>query len=98
MATDGPDRKTLDQIKTILRRDLKLGSDAPIADDMPFFSSDVDLDSLDMLLLVTSIEKEFAIKIPNEAVGRQVFETVSTLANYIHEQVKSKPAASAAES
>jgi 3-hydroxyacyl-[acyl-carrier-protein] dehydratase len=97
MATDGPDRETLDHIKTILRRDLKLGPDAQIADDMPFFSSDVDLDSLDMLLLVTSIEKEFRIKIPNEAVGRQVFENVSTLANYIHEQVKSRPASSAAE-
>jgi acyl carrier protein len=91
MASDGTDRKTLDHIKTILRRDLKLGADAQIADDMPFFSSDVDLDSLDMLLLVTSIEKEFGIKIPNEAVGRQVFETVSTLADYIHEQVRSKP-------
>ncbi len=92
MATDAPDRKTLDHIKTILRRDLKLGPDAQIADDMPFFSSDVDLDSLDMLLLVTSIEREFGIKIPNEAVGRQVFENVTTLANYIHEQMEMNPA------
>jgi 3-hydroxyacyl-[acyl-carrier-protein] dehydratase len=92
MASGEPDRKTIDHIKTILRRDLKLGPDAQIADDMPFFSSDVDLDSLDMLLLVTSIEKEFGIKIPNEAVGRQVFETVQTLATYIHEQMQSNPA------
>lgn len=92
MATDAPDRKTLDHIKTILRRDLKLGPDAQIADDMPFFSSDVDLDSLDMLLLVTSIEREFGIKIPNEAVGRQVFENVTTLATYIHEQMEKNPA------
>ncbi|HTL29515.1 MAG TPA: 3-hydroxyacyl-ACP dehydratase FabZ family protein [Tepidisphaeraceae bacterium] len=90
MASDGPDQKTIDHIKTILRRDLKLGPDAQIADDMPFFNSDVDLDSLDMLLLVTSIEKEFGIKIPNEAVGKQVFENITTLASYIHEQMKAQ--------
>src|SRR4051812_35825182 len=56
------DPATLERIKTIFRRDLKLGPDIPIADDMPFFGGDVDLDSLDMLLLVTSIEKEFGIK------------------------------------
>lgn len=76
----------LDQIKTILRRDLKLGPDAVIADDMPFFGADVDLDSLDMLLLVTSIEKQFGIKVPNEAVGREVFQNVSTLTRYVQQQ------------
>lgn len=76
----------LNQIKTILRRDLKLGPDAVIADDMPFFGADVDLDSLDMLLLVTSLEKQFAIKVPNEAVGREVFQNVSTLTRYVQQQ------------
>jgi 3-hydroxyacyl-[acyl-carrier-protein] dehydratase len=82
----------LNQIKTILRRDLKLGPDAVIADDMPFFGADVDLDSLDMLLLVTSLEKQFGIKVPNEAVGREVFQNVSTLTRYVQQQ---KTAASA---
>src|SRR3954471_9502172 len=73
----------LEHIKTILRRDLKLGPDIVIADDMQFFGGDVDLDSLDMLLLVTSIEKEFGIKVPSEAVGREVFQGVGTLAAYV---------------
>lgn len=76
----------LSQIKAILRRDLKLGPDAEIADDMPFFGADVDLDSLDMLLLVTSIEKQFGIKVPNEAVGREVFQNVTTLTRYVQQQ------------
>jgi acyl carrier protein len=76
----------LEQIKTILRRDLKLGPDAVIADDMPFFGGDVDLDSLDMLLLVTSLEKQFGIKVPNEAVGRDVFQNVLSLTRYVQEQ------------
>ena len=45
------DPEILRQIKTILRRDLKLAPDAPLAEDMPFFGGEVDLDSLDMLLL-----------------------------------------------
>ena len=76
----------LNQIKTILRRDLKLGPDAVIADDMPFFGAEVDLDSLDMLLLVTSLEKQFGIKVPNEAVGREVFQNVATLTRYVQSQ------------
>ena len=81
-----PRPQTLEQIKGVLRRDLKLG-DSPIADDMPFFGTDVDLDSLDILLLMTSIEKQFKVKIPSEAIGKQVFQNVSTLAEYVDAQV-----------
>jgi len=82
-AAAAPDPELLQHVKAMIRRDLKLGPDAVIADDMPFFGGDVDLDSLDMLLLVTSIEKEFGIKVPSEAVGREVFQNVATLAQYI---------------
>ena len=74
-----------ERVKTIIRRDLKLGEVA-IADDMPFFSSETDLDSLDMLLLVTSVEREFGIKIPSQEVGRSAFQSVDTLTRYIHER------------
>ncbi len=80
------DPQILERLKLILRRDLKLGPQAEIADDMSFFGADIDLDSLDMLLLVTSVEKEFGVKIPNEAVGRTVFENVGTLAKYVQGQ------------
>ncbi len=79
----GIDPDILQQIKTILRRDLKLSPDAPLADDMPFFGGDIDLDSLDMLLLVTSIERLMGVRIPNEAVGKEVFQNVTTLAQYV---------------
>ena len=81
-----PSQQTLEQVKTIICRDLKLG-DVEIPDDMPFFGTDVDLDSLDVLLLMTSIEKQFKIKIPSEAVGKQAFQTVSTLAEYLDAQL-----------
>ena len=67
----------------ILRRDLKLGADTPIDDATPLLGGDHDLDSLDILLLLTSVEKEFGIKIPNEAVRAEAFRSVGSLAGYI---------------
>jgi 3-hydroxyacyl-[acyl-carrier-protein] dehydratase len=90
-----PRPQTLETVKELLRRDLKLGPAAAIPDDMPFFGGDLDLDSLDILLLMTSIEKQFKIKVPSEAVGKQVFQNVTTLATYI-EQYAGLSAGSAA--
>jgi 3-hydroxyacyl-[acyl-carrier-protein] dehydratase len=86
MGAPDVDPQILDHLKAIVRRDLKLGPAARIPDDMPFFGGDVDMDSLDILLLVTSLEKEFGIKVPNAAVGRQFFESVMTLATFVQEQ------------
>jgi len=80
--------QTLDQIKVLLRRDLKLGPDIPIPDDMPFSGTEADFDSLDILLLLSSLEKQFHIKIPSEAVGKEVFRNVSTLAAYVDERTQ----------
>lgn len=81
-----PRPQTLEQVKFLLRRDLKLG-DVPITDEMPFFGGEVDIDSLDILLLMTSIEKQFKVRIPTEAVGKQVFQNVSTLAAYVDQHL-----------
>jgi 3-hydroxyacyl-[acyl-carrier-protein] dehydratase len=86
MSTVSPD-EIRHRIETILRRDLKLGPDAQIPPDMPFFGGDVDLDSLDILLLVTSIEKEFGVKIPSSDVGKEVFQNVGTLASYVEKNL-----------
>jgi 3-hydroxyacyl-[acyl-carrier-protein] dehydratase len=86
----------LEQIKQILRRDLKLGAQAHIPDDMPLIGGDMDLDSLDILLLVSSIEKQFQIRIPNEAVGREAFESVQTLAKFVQENRQAFAASGAA--
>jgi 3-hydroxyacyl-[acyl-carrier-protein] dehydratase len=86
MGAPDVDPQILDHLKAIVRRDLKLGPAARIPDDMPFFGGDVDMDSLDILLLVTSLEKEFGIKVPNVAVGRQVFDNIMTLARFVQEQ------------
>ena len=77
------DPELLEQIKTLLRRDLKLGLDTPLQDDTLLIGGDFDIDSLDILLLVSGIEKTFGIKVPSEAVGKWVFKDVGTLARYV---------------
>ncbi len=86
MQSDRTLAATIERIKTILRRDLKLGAAAAISDDMPLVGGELDLDSLDMLLLVTSVEKEFGIKIASGSIGREVFQSVGTLAQFIVNQ------------
>lgn len=76
-------QSTLERIKTIMRRDLKLGPTAELPDDLPLFGGQFDLDSLDMLMLVTSMEKEFGIKVSDQSIGREAFQTISTLGSFI---------------
>ena len=79
--------ETASRLTSILRRDLKLGPDVPIGESTPLLGGDYDLDSLDVLMLLTSVEKEFGIKIPNEAIRREAFSTVGTLSAYIEERL-----------
>jgi 3-hydroxyacyl-[acyl-carrier-protein] dehydratase len=88
----------LQQVQAILRRDLKLAANEPLPEDMPFTGSEVDLDSLDMLLLLTSLERQFGIKIPSQAVGEQVFQSVGSLARYVQEHHVPVPTAPAPSS
>jgi acyl carrier protein len=74
---------TVERIKVLLRRDLKLGDAAVIADDMPLAGGEFDLDSLDMLLLITSLEKEFGVRIVEGSIKREAFASVATLAAFI---------------
>jgi 3-hydroxyacyl-[acyl-carrier-protein] dehydratase len=83
MASSPPTSDILGRVTTIIRRDLKLGPDVPVTPDMPFFGGDADIDSLDILLLLSSIEKEFGLRIPSESVGREVFANVGTLVSYL---------------
>ena len=50
-----PTTDTAVRIKALLRRELRLGDDADVRDDTPLLGGDFDLDSLDVLLLVTSV-------------------------------------------
>ena len=80
------DPDLLAQIKDALRRDLKLAPDEPIADDMPLVGGDAEIDSIDVLLIIGTLEQEFGVTIPDRDVSEQAFATVATLAAYVQSQ------------
>ena len=55
-----------------------------IKDDDNLFGEDgIGLDSIDALELIVLLEKYYNIKITNPEDGKKVFESISTMANYI---------------
>jgi acyl carrier protein len=57
---------------------------ADIADDMALFGEDgLGLDSIDALEFIVLLETNYGIKIANPSQGRDIFQSVNTLAAYI---------------
>lgn len=81
---------TTDRLVKIIRRDLQLGAEIALSPDTLLFGGDLDLDSLDALLLIQSIEKDFGIKVPTEAMGPEVFTTLTTLTDFVQSQSESQ--------
>ena len=75
-----------DRLAEILRRDLKLGPEIALNGDTVLFGGELDLDSLDALLLVQSIEKEFGIKIASDSMGPEIFATLDTLSQFVQQR------------
>lgn len=74
---------TLDRLKQLIRRDLKLPSTTPIPDDMSLVGGQMDLDSLDILLVLTSAEKEFGITITAQNDSPNAFANLASFAAFI---------------
>lgn len=61
---------------------------ADIDPKAPLFGDGLGLDSIDALELIVLLEKHYGIKIKNPADGKQIFESVSTMAEFIKSQGK----------
>lgn len=74
-------------IKELIISSLNLGEMSPdeIVDDAPLFQEGLGLDSIDALELAVAIERKYRVTIPDEAVGKKVFSSVSALAAYVSE-------------
>jgi len=77
-----------EKVKHLIIQRLKLGERTPemIETDAPLFGEGLGLDSIDALELVLGLEKEFGVIIPDAEVGRKVFQSVRTMAQYVLEQ------------
>jgi acyl carrier protein len=76
------------KIKIVEELQLEEVSPATLADDTPFFDNGLGLDSVDLLVLVALIDRDYAVGIFSREVGEKVFVNLSTLAAYIQENRK----------
>lgn len=78
----------IEKLKQLIITRLKLVDMTPevIDNDAPLFGEGLGLDSIDALELVLGLEKEFGVIIPDAEVGRKVFQSVRTMAQYVLEQ------------
>jgi len=85
-----PSNDLIEKIKNLIITRLKLVDLIPetIETDAPLFGEGLGLDSIDALELVLGLEKEFGVIIPDAEVGRKVFQSVRTMAQYVLEQTE----------
>lgn len=74
-----------EQLKNQLIEQLNLEHLSPsdIKDDTLLFGDDLGLDSIDALEIVVLLDNEYGIKLSNPEEGKQIFQSVNTLAEYI---------------
>ena len=82
-----PNDDLIEKIKQLIIQRLKLSDMTPemIENDAPLFGEGLGLDSIDALELVLGLEKEFGVVIPDAEVGKRVFQSVRTVAEYVLE-------------
>jgi len=75
----------LETLKTQVIETLKLTDVQPadIDPDERLIGGSLGLDSIDTLELIVLLEKEYGVSIPDVNAGREAFETLNKLAEYI---------------
>jgi acyl carrier protein len=53
--------------------------------DEPLIGAGLGLDSIDVLELVVMLEEDYGVKIADKELGKKVFASLRSLAEYVHE-------------
>ncbi len=85
-------KELLTELKRKIVEELQLKEVNPdqLADDTPFFDGGLGLDSVDLLVLVAMVDRDYRVQIFTRELGEKVFITLSTLAEYIAKTRKTK--------
>lgn len=77
--------KTILKLKEEIIEVLNLEDITPedIDNDAPLFGEGLGLDSIDALELIVLIEKNYGIKLKDPAEGKEIFKSISVMADYI---------------
>lgn len=59
-----------------------------IGDNDPLFGEGLGLDSIDALELIVMLDKDYGIKIADPKQGKDIFESIETMAKFISENKK----------
>jgi len=74
--------------KIVEELDLKGVNPSDLADDTLFFDGGLGLDSVDLMVLVALVDRDYGVEIFNRELGKKVFITLFTLAEYITKHKK----------
>ncbi len=79
------------RLKQLIIATLKLEGVKPedIDEDEPLLGSGLNLDSIDALELVVTLEKEFGLKISSSEESKKALASIACLADYIREHADS---------
>ena len=85
-------KQLLQELKRKIVEELQLQDVTPddLEDETPFFDGGLGLDSVDLLLLVALVDRDYGVEIFNRELGEKVFVTLSTLAEYIAKNQKKR--------
>jgi acyl carrier protein len=72
----------------LIRVDLKF-KDMDVPEDLQLVGGGLSLDSLDLLMLVTGIEKRFGHRIPPKKLGKDTMSTVGRFIDFAHAELGS---------
>jgi acyl carrier protein len=83
-------KELLRELKEKILNELQLEDINPedLADDTFFFSGGLGLDSVDLLLLVALLDREYGVEIFSRELGEKVLVNIKTLAEYVSENRK----------
>lgn len=56
--------------------------------EAPLFGEGLGLDSIDALELIVLLEREYGIKLSNPTEGKQIFKSISSIADYVSKNRK----------
>ena len=76
----------IEELKTKIReaQNLEDLTNEDIDADAPLFGDDgIGLDSIDTLEIIMLLEKNYGIRLANAAEGKEIFKSISTIADYV---------------